>query len=131
MRADRRGVLLKKVVSFLMTHHPRHAFLPSSAVPFRFVAGASDPPAAVAMGEAAGVLQKKRALRSQIRRALKVFSPAQREQEAKDYVCNFDTGRYIPVRQVADTRTAHYWTVPQKIDRRQSIEGRNRPSAVD
>ncbi|RWV77485.1 hypothetical protein GW17_00061672 [Ensete ventricosum] len=81
MRADRRGVLLKKVVSFLMTHHPRHAFLPSSAVPFRFVAGASDPPAAVAMGEAAGVLQKKRALRSQIRRALKVFSPAQREQE--------------------------------------------------
>ncbi|CAL9194610.1 unnamed protein product [Musa hybrid cultivar] len=81
MRADRGGVLLKKVASFLTTHHPHPAFLPSCAVPLRFVAGPSGPPAAVAMAEATAVLQKKRALRSQIRRALKIFSPAQREQE--------------------------------------------------
>ncbi|CAD5187181.1 unnamed protein product [Musa acuminata subsp. malaccensis] len=81
MRADRGGVLLKKVASFLTTHHPHPAFLPSSAVPLRFVAGPSGPPAAVAMAEATAVLQKKRALRSQIRRALKIFSPAQRVQE--------------------------------------------------
>ncbi|THU61777.1 hypothetical protein C4D60_Mb07t26860 [Musa balbisiana] len=83
MRADRGGVLLKKVASFLTTHHPHPAFLPSSAVPLRFVAGPSGPPAAVAMAEAeaAAVLQKKRTLRSQTRRALKIFSPAQREQE--------------------------------------------------
>ncbi|RWW50160.1 hypothetical protein BHE74_00043600, partial [Ensete ventricosum] len=30
-------------------------------------------------------------------------------------------GRYIPVRQVAGTRTARYWAVPPKIDRRRSI----------
>ncbi|CAL9060447.1 unnamed protein product [Musa banksii] len=81
MRADRGGVLLKKVASFLTTHHPHPAFLPSCAVPLRFVAGLYGPPAAVAMAEATAVLQKKRALRSQIRRALKIFSPAQREQE--------------------------------------------------
>ncbi|RZR94712.1 hypothetical protein BHM03_00023482 [Ensete ventricosum] len=38
-------------------------------------------------------------------------------------------GRYISVRQVAGTRTARYRTVPPKIDRWRSIEGRNRPSA--
>ncbi|CAL9124471.1 unnamed protein product [Musa acuminata var. zebrina] len=81
MRADRGGVLLKKVASFLTTHHPYPAFLPSCAVPLRFVAGPSGPPAAVAMAEATAVLQKKRTLRSQIRRALKIFPPAQREQE--------------------------------------------------
>ncbi|RRT52086.1 hypothetical protein B296_00037133, partial [Ensete ventricosum] len=32
-------------------------------------------------------------------------------------------GWYIPVRQVADTRTARYWAVPPKIDHRRSIEG--------
>ncbi|RWW43004.1 hypothetical protein BHE74_00051381, partial [Ensete ventricosum] len=31
-------------------------------------------------------------------------------------------GRYIPVRQVAGTRTARYRAVPPKIDRRRSIE---------
>ncbi|RZS10752.1 hypothetical protein BHM03_00042017, partial [Ensete ventricosum] len=31
--------------------------------------------------------------------------------------------RYIPVRQVAGTRTARYRAVPPKIDRRRSIEG--------
>ncbi|XP_064971902.1 5-formyltetrahydrofolate cyclo-ligase, mitochondrial-like isoform X2 [Musa acuminata AAA Group] len=81
MRADRGGVLVKKVASFLTTHHPHPAFLPSCAVPLRFVAGPSGPPAAVAMAEATAVLQKKRTLRSQIRRALKIFPPAQREQE--------------------------------------------------
>ncbi|RWW18547.1 hypothetical protein GW17_00017451 [Ensete ventricosum] len=30
-------------------------------------------------------------------------------------------GRYIPVRQVAGTRTAHYRAVPPKINRRRSI----------
>ncbi|RWW59179.1 hypothetical protein BHE74_00033901, partial [Ensete ventricosum] len=32
-------------------------------------------------------------------------------------------GWYIPVRQVADTRTARYRAVPPKIDHRRSIEG--------
>ncbi|URE14686.1 5-formyltetrahydrofolate cyclo-ligase family [Musa troglodytarum] len=81
MRADGGGVQLKKVASFWMIRHPHPSSPPSSAVPLRFVAGPSGPPAAVAMAEAAVVLQKKRALRSQIRRELKVFSPAQREQE--------------------------------------------------
>ncbi|RZS04478.1 hypothetical protein BHM03_00034834 [Ensete ventricosum] len=40
-------------------------------------------------------------------------------------------GRYIPVCQVAGTRTARYRVVPPKFDRQRSIEGRNRPSAVD
>ncbi|RRT52646.1 hypothetical protein B296_00041361 [Ensete ventricosum] len=39
--------------------------------------------------------------------------------------------RYIPVCQVAGTRIARYRVVPPKIDRQRSIEGRNRPSAVD
>ncbi|RZS15500.1 hypothetical protein BHM03_00047342, partial [Ensete ventricosum] len=38
-------------------------------------------------------------------------------------VCNFGTGRYIPVRQVAGTQTARYLAVPPKIDRWRSIEG--------
>ncbi|RWV90381.1 hypothetical protein GW17_00047424 [Ensete ventricosum] len=42
----------------------------------------------------------------------------------KSTVCNFDVYRpYIPVRQVAGTRTARYRTVPPKIDRQRSIEG--------
>ncbi|RWW41685.1 hypothetical protein BHE74_00052818, partial [Ensete ventricosum] len=36
-------------------------------------------------------------------------------------VCNFDPGRYIPVRQVTGTRTAHYRVVSLKIDCRWSI----------
>ncbi|RRT51412.1 hypothetical protein B296_00051127, partial [Ensete ventricosum] len=36
-------------------------------------------------------------------------------------VCNFDLGRYIPVRQVTGTRTAHYRVVSLKIDCRWSI----------
>ncbi|RZS27702.1 hypothetical protein BHM03_00061224, partial [Ensete ventricosum] len=35
--------------------------------------------------------------------------------------CTARIGRYIPVRQVTDTRTARYRAVPPKIDRRQSI----------
>ncbi|RRT59672.1 hypothetical protein B296_00045647 [Ensete ventricosum] len=35
--------------------------------------------------------------------------------------CTARYGRYIPVRQVTSTRTARYWTVPSKIDRRRSI----------
>ncbi|RWV94487.1 hypothetical protein GW17_00042970 [Ensete ventricosum] len=35
--------------------------------------------------------------------------------------CTARYERYIPVRQVAGTRTAHYQAVPPKIDRRQSI----------
>ncbi|RZS15314.1 hypothetical protein BHM03_00047132, partial [Ensete ventricosum] len=36
--------------------------------------------------------------------------------------CTARYGRYIPVRQVTSTRTAHYWAVLSKIDRRQPIE---------
>ncbi|RRT65321.1 hypothetical protein B296_00030780 [Ensete ventricosum] len=38
-------------------------------------------------------------------------------------ICTTRYGRYIPVRQVTSTRTARYWSVPQKIDRRRPIEG--------
>ncbi|RZR90723.1 hypothetical protein BHM03_00018663 [Ensete ventricosum] len=40
-------------------------------------------------------------------------------------------GRYISVRQVVGTRTAHYRAVPPKIDRLRSIEGTNQPPTVD
>ncbi|RWV97717.1 hypothetical protein BHE74_00044898 [Ensete ventricosum] len=40
-------------------------------------------------------------------------------------------GRYISVHQVVGTRTTRYRAVLSKIDRRRSIEGRNRSLAVD
>ncbi|RWW30996.1 hypothetical protein GW17_00004402 [Ensete ventricosum] len=50
-------------------------------------------------------------------------SPAQGEIETAFAIltCTARYGRYISVRQVTDTRTAHYRAVPPKIDHRQSI----------
>ncbi|RWW21989.1 hypothetical protein GW17_00013834 [Ensete ventricosum] len=47
--------------------------------------------------------------------------------------CTARYGRYIPVRQVAGTRTVRYWAVPPKIDRRRSISavgGRLREKSI-
>ncbi|WOL08047.1 hypothetical protein Cni_G16799 [Canna indica] len=87
-----RGGVLKKASSFLMTTHLHlhlhRAFLfsnpppppsPSPAVLIRCANNSAAPPSPVAMADAA--ISQKRALRSQIRRALKAFSSDQRAQE--------------------------------------------------
>ncbi|XP_042433329.1 5-formyltetrahydrofolate cyclo-ligase, mitochondrial-like [Zingiber officinale] len=84
MRGEGGGVL-KKAACLLMTTDL--AFLlfssslpPSAAVPLRRVASSSIPNPSVAMADAE-MQPQKRALRTQIRRALKAVSPAQRAQE--------------------------------------------------
>ncbi|RZS12713.1 hypothetical protein BHM03_00044192 [Ensete ventricosum] len=70
-----------------------------------------------------------------IRRMWAISCPrTRRRNEAPRFTISIFTARYgldIPLCQVASTRTACYRVVPPKIDRRRSIEGRNRPSAVD
>ncbi|RRT69712.1 hypothetical protein B296_00019996 [Ensete ventricosum] len=66
-----------------------------------------------------------------------MLSTSQSEMHNTRFVISMFTARYeryIPVRQVADTRTARYPAVPPKIDRQRSISavsGRFRPSTID
>ncbi|XP_074583183.1 5-formyltetrahydrofolate cyclo-ligase, mitochondrial [Curcuma longa] len=92
MRGDR-GKVLRKAASFLMithlhNHQPASLFSnplpspppPSAAVPLRHASIYTSPNASVAMADAE-MRPQKRALRTQIRRALKALSPAQRARE--------------------------------------------------
>ncbi|XP_042437689.1 5-formyltetrahydrofolate cyclo-ligase, mitochondrial-like [Zingiber officinale] len=87
MRGEGGGVLKKAAcllmttdLAFLLFSSSLPSLPPPAAVPLRRVASSSIPNPSVAMADAE-MQPQKRALRTQIRRALKAVSPAQRAQE--------------------------------------------------